>query len=135
MPVKDFFHDLVVRALLKAGWNVPMQQFLLGVGKRRLWIDLQADGPQGEKVLIEVKGFDVSRSPIDYLESALGQYVLYTGILKAAQLDMLLYMAVPEAAVQTGILSEKIGRIAIQSGNIRLLLFRPASEEIVAWIP
>ena len=113
MVVKDFYHDIVVRALIKAGWKVPKEQFPLVVANRRLWVDIQAANPLNKMTLIEVKGFSNPPSPVDYLEEVMGQYVLYQGIIDEYRLNMPLYLAVPLDAIQIGILGERIGKIAI----------------------
>ena len=41
MPAKDKYHDAVVGALEKEGWDVASQSYLR-VGKRVVWVDLKA---------------------------------------------------------------------------------------------
>jgi hypothetical protein len=38
MPVKDRYHDIVKRALIKEGWIIEDEQFTLTVEQRNLWI-------------------------------------------------------------------------------------------------
>jgi XisH protein len=78
VPARDRYHDTVVRALTKDGWTVTAQQVAVAVPGRRLWIDLRATKARDSLVvLIEVKGFEMMPSPVDYLAAAVGQYVLY----------------------------------------------------------
>ena len=135
MPAKDRHHDLVVRALARAGWHVVAEQLAVILPTRRLWIDIQAtQEPSRQIVLVEVKGFENMPSPVDYLAAAVGQYVLYLAALEYTQSDAVLYMAVPTAAF-TGILNEELGQQAIRRAGIKLMVFDPATEEIVQWIP
>jgi hypothetical protein len=136
MAAKDKYHDVVVRALEKDGWHIMSQQEKIGIDKRRIYIDLRAT--RGEdtvaiQIIVEVKGFENMPSPVDYLESAVGQYVLYRAILETKEPEVTLYLAVP-APAYNGILSEEIGQIAIQKLNIKLIVFDTAREEIVLWI-
>lgn len=135
MPAKDRHHDAVIRALTKSGWQVTDQQITLVVATRRLWIDIRADKSDEQlAVLIEVKGFERTPSPIEYLASAIGKYLLYRTMLDDAGIDILLYMAVPKAAYN-GILGEKVGRRMVEKFEIRLLIFDPVQENILQWIP
>jgi hypothetical protein len=43
MPAKDRYHDTVLHALVKAGWQITAQPVAVIVENRRLWIDLQAE--------------------------------------------------------------------------------------------
>lgn len=134
MPVKDKYHDTVIRALQKDGWTIDEQQMRLLVDKRRLWIDLRVSrGDLTVTVLIEVKGFENIPSPVDYLYSAVGQYIIYRAIIEEKGPHLPLYMAIPLDAYM-GILSEEIGRLTVRKLNIRLIVFDPDSEEIVQWI-
>jgi len=135
VPAKDRHHDIVVRALAKSGWHVVAEQLAVILPTRRLWIDIQAiQEPSRQIVLVEVKGFENMPSPVDYLAAAVGQYVLCLAALEYTENPAVLYMAVPVAAF-TGILSEELGRQAIRRADIKLMVFNPATEEIVQWIP
>jgi hypothetical protein len=45
-----------------------------------------------------------------------------------------LYLAVAVAAYE-GILGEELGRRAIETARIQIVLFDPVTEEIIKWIP
>lgn len=132
MPAKDRYHAQVIRALTKAGWAITGQQISLILAERRLWVDIRAF--KVSPALVEVKGFENMPSPIDYLESAVGQYVLYQAALEYLSIATPLFLAVPEAAYN-GILSEDIGQAVIRKADIHLVVFNPELEEIVQWIP
>lgn len=135
MPAKDHYHDTVVRALSKDGWIVTDEQFTLVLDTRHLWVDLRAENRKGDKiVLIEIKGFETKGSIIEYLMLALGQYVLYNEVVKANRLADDLYLAIPVAAYES-IFAEDAGKYAIMGGGLQLLVFDPATEEIILWIP
>jgi hypothetical protein len=135
MPAKDRYHDTVVRALQKDGWTIEKEQVKYVMAGRRIWIDIRASKASQEMIiLVEVKGFENMLSPIDFLASAIGKFVLYQTALYSLKINIPLYMAVPEAAYN-GILSEEIGKQVIRHANIQLIVFDPMSEEIVRWIP
>lgn len=134
MPAKDRYHNTVVRALIKAGWDITDEQVAVILGDRRLWIDIEAVNVTDHlTILVEVKGFEHMPSPVDYLAEAVGKYVIYRAALEYGEVAAPLFMAVPRAAYD-GILSEDIGQQIIARTGINLLVFDPNREEIVAWI-
>lgn len=135
MPAKDRYHDTVVRALVKAGWAIVAEQRLVVLGERRLWIDIEAaKGTERLAILVEVKGFENMRSPVDYLAEAVGKYVLYRAALNYGGVATPLFLAVPMAAYN-GILGEDIGRQAVATAGISLMVFDPIVEDIILWQP
>lgn len=135
MPAKDRYHDTVVRALVKAGWSIVDEQVKVEIARRRLWIDIHAQQSDLQlAILVEVKGFENSPSPIEELAKAVGQYLIYQTALSAVDIKFPLYLAVPQSAYQ-GILSEAIGQSIVKQIDMRLLIFDPIQEEIIQWIP
>jgi hypothetical protein len=134
MPAKDKYHDPVMRALGKEGWTITREQIRLDLQKRHFWVDLEAAQPDNAiVVLVEVKGFETTTSIVDYLYSAVGQYVLYRAIIESSDEPKPLFMAVPLNAYQ-GILSEKLGELAIEVLDIKLIVFDPEREVVARWI-
>ncbi len=88
---------------------------------------------QGIAILVEIKGFENTSSPVEYLANATGKYALYRAVLDYLKIPLPLYMAVPDAAYH-GILSEEIGKQTLQRSGVRLIVFDPEREEIVQWI-
>lgn len=75
MPALDHLEPKVISALQKSGWRITDSQFLLRVGKRKVFIDLKAqrvneDFPE-QIIVIEVKGFE-GKSSVRDLEEAWG---------------------------------------------------------------
>lgn len=134
MPALDKYHQTVIRSLKKDGWNVTEEQIVLSIGRRRLLVDIEASHEKESSVIfLEIKGFENAPSLIDYLENAIGQYVLYRAILESAGTDTPLYMAVPIAAY-VGIFNEEVGKVAIERLKLKLMIFNPELEEVVEWI-
>jgi hypothetical protein len=46
MPAKDFFHQIVKNALIKDGWKITHDPFVLTFGKRDLYVDFGAEQPK-----------------------------------------------------------------------------------------
>ena len=137
MPAKDIFHDIVKSALQKDGWRITDDPLRLKWGIRELFVDLGAKkliaAQKGEsKIAVEIKSF-VGKSPINELENALGQYILYRNILEETESDRQIYLAIRESTYQE-IFSEPIGTLTIQKSNLYLLVFDDKKEEIVQWI-
>ncbi len=135
MPVKDYYHDVVARALIKDGWTITDEQVKVIVDERNLYIDLEATKDStGLIILVEVKELDDVRSPIEALANAVGKYFLYRTSLDDKGINTPLYLAMSVAAYHR-ILSETIGKLAVGHGRISLLIFDPEQEEVVRWIP
>ncbi|HVU12796.1 MAG TPA: element excision factor XisH family protein [Phototrophicaceae bacterium] len=135
MPAKDRHHDAVKRALIKDGWRVVREQVFLKYEDRHIWFDLQAEHSSDEQiVLFEIKGFEELSSPVEALESALGQYVLYQAILEALENPTPLFLTVPREAYET-FLSQPFAQTGLRKAGAKLLIFDPVQEEIVQWIP
>lgn len=135
MPAKDRYHDAVKRTLIKSEWGIIDEQVKVDIGRRRLWIDVQArKAEQDLAILVEIKGFENSPSSVETLAQALGQYVIYQVALASMKSALPLYLAVPRAAYD-GILSEPLGQGVIKQVGMKLLVFDPVQEEIVRWLP
>lgn len=138
MPAKDIYHDTVKNALLKDGWTITHDPLQLSVGRKILFVDLGGikllSADKGEsKIAVEVKSF-VSRSQVDDLEKALGQYVLYEEILSRREPDRVLYLAISNDVFDS-LFTEEIGQILLESNRVKLIVFNPITEEITQWIP
>ena len=138
MPAKDLYHDNVKNALVKDGWTVTHDPYMMSLGKKDLYIDLGAEKlfaaeKDERKIAVEVKSF-VGRSDVQDLRNALGQFVLYRHALYEKEPDRELFLAVPES-VFIEVFQEPIGEILIRKGEVRLIVFDKAREEIQRWVP
>lgn len=138
MPAKDIYHNTVRNALLKDGWNITDDPFILKWGTRDLYIDLGAKkviaAEKGEqKIAVEIKSF-IGASPVANLENALGQYILYYDILNRLEPNRRLYLAIRQETF-TDLFEEPIGKILLENQRLRLLVFDSEQEVILQWIP
>ena len=138
MPARDIYHNTVKNALIKDKWRITHDPLKLELGKKDLYVDLGAEqliaAENAErKIAVEIKSF-VGRSDIDDLEKALGQYVLYNDILSEREPERVLYLAIRNA-VYTDLFEEPIGKLLLNKGRVKLIVFDPRTEVIIKWIP
>jgi hypothetical protein len=138
MPAKDIYHDTVKNALIKDGWTITHDPLRIRLARgRNLFVDLGADRLLAaqrltEKIAVEVKSF-TRPSDMKDLEEAVGQFVLYTRLLKRYYTEYTLYLAVSEDT-RRRVFEEEAGQTLIEDGIIRLVTFDPTVEAIVRWI-
>jgi hypothetical protein len=138
MPARDRYHDVVVAALTDDGWTITDDPLYLGYGDRPLYVDLGAEKTtlaaekEGQRIAVEIKSF-LSKSAVDDLEVALGQYNLYRDVLADTEPERVLYLAIPNHAWE-GIFSERLGRLVIERQQLRLIVFDAVQGGIIKWI-
>ena len=136
MAAKDIYHQVVKIALEKDGWTITNDPLKLTIGSRSVYVDLGAEKlfaaeKEGRKIAVEVKSF-INPSPVNDLENALGQYILYAKILEEQQPERVIYLAIP-VNVFRDIFAEPIGQLLLRTTDLRLLVFDPRKEVIVEW--
>lgn len=137
MPAKDIYHDAVKQALIKDGWLIVAENYVLEYGGDQLYPDIAAEKSiaaesQGRKIIVEVKSF-LGRSFINDLEGAVGQYIIYRNILQAKSSEYELYLAIA-SRVYNGGFQKKISQLIVETNRVKLLVFDPESEVIERWI-
>ncbi|MCL1467232.1 element excision factor XisH family protein [Argonema galeatum] len=138
MSAKDFYHQTVKQALVKAGWTITHDPFPLKWAKRNLSVNIGAEQliaaeQQERKIAVEVKSF-LRESRIADLEQALGQYILYNDILQRNEPERELYLAIPISPFENLFEGDKFGDILLENKRLKLLIFNPQAEEIIKWI-
>jgi len=98
---KDIYHETVKTALIKDGWMITDDPLRLKVGGRMAYVDLGAQKlfaaeKEGRKIAVEVKSF-LNPSPVQDLEQALGQYIMYSQVLSRLEPKRLLYLAISQS--------------------------------------
>jgi hypothetical protein len=134
---RDIYHEAVKTALIKEGWTITHDPYPLRYGEHRLYVDLAADAPiaaerEGRKIAVEIKSF-LGRSEITDLERALGQFRLYRFLLRRAEPDRVLYIAVSEE-IYYAVFDPADGRDLVAEEEIRLIVFDPVPEVLIQWI-
>ncbi len=137
MPAKDIYHDTVKNALIKDGWTITHDPLKLQYGKRKLFVDLGAERliaavKDSQEIAVEIKSF-ISKSQMDDLENALGQYILYENVLSVVEPNRELYLAVADNVFET-VFEDAIGQLLIKNENLKICVLNPEMEEIIRWI-
>ncbi len=93
----DIIHNSVKSALIKDGWLITDDPYLIQYRKTTLYADLAAERPiaaerDGQKLVIEVKSF-IGASKIQDLKEALGQYDIYRYLIEETAPERKLYIA------------------------------------------
>jgi hypothetical protein len=138
MPNKDLHHDIVVRSLVKAGWQILDEHHYLLVGttsmnQRRLYIDIRVQHTaQPIVILIEVKSLD--KSPVHELMEMIGQYIVYRAALDLLHDNTPLYVAITEESYND-IVVHPLGQKSMQKLSIPMMTYNTRKEEITRWMP
>ncbi|MDJ1168643.1 MULTISPECIES: element excision factor XisH family protein [Roseofilum] len=138
MPAKDIYHNAVKNALIKDGWTITDDPYILNIGRRDLFVDIGAEkllsAEKGEKkIAVEIKSF-IGKSRVNDLENALGQYTLYSDIMRDIDPNRILYLAITKDVFDT-LFQEAIGEILLRNQRFNLLIFEKKQEVIERWIP
>ncbi|MDR9405071.1 MAG: XisH family protein [Halothece sp. Uz-M2-17] len=138
MPAKDIYHDAVKNGLVKDGWTITNDPYILNIGRKDLFVDLGAEklisAEKGEdKIAVEVKSF-IGKSRVNDLENALGQYILYKDIMRDVDSERTIYLAITQD-VFDDIFKQPIGEVLLKNRRLNLLVFDEKQEVINQWIP
>ena len=133
---RDRFHSAVRRALEKEGWTITADPYIVTFDQTAVEIDLAAEqflaAERAErKIAVEVKSF-LGPSRIYDFHLALGQFLTYRTAIEHHDPERLLSLAVP-GDVYEQIFGGTMVRRIIHQYQVRLLIFHPIREEIIAW--
>jgi hypothetical protein len=138
MSRKDLYHEAVKCALVKEGWVITHDPYIIQISEAvKLKIDLGAEraiaAQRGqEKIAIEVKSF-ITDSDISEFHAALGQYLNYLQALEEKEPDRTLHLAVPQETYddffQLPFIQKSLKRHAIN-----IVTYEPSQQEIKQWI-
>ena len=136
MPRYDLYHEPVKHALIKDGWTITDDPFIIEYKGLRLYADLGAEKPIaaekfGRKIVVEIKVF-ASPSPVTELERAVGQYGIYRTFLERVSPERELFLAIAQDVYEDFFLQPAVQDI-VAAHEMRLLVFEPATEEVVQW--
>jgi hypothetical protein len=137
MPRKDVLHEAIKRALQKEGWIITHDPLRVEFGGLDFYIDLGAEQligaeKDGRQIAVEVKSF-IGPSALNEFHLAVGQYVNYRLVLAECEPERTLYLAVPED-IFVSLFDTTFGRLAMQTHQLKVLVFDDQQEVIVKWI-
>jgi hypothetical protein len=136
MSARDKFHHAVRQALEKDDWIITDDPLRIQVAEVELLLDLGAERliaaeKQGQKIAVEIKTF-ASASAISEFHTALGQFLSYQFALEERDPDRQLYLAIPQEAWRV-FFAKRFTRVMVERYDIKLVVYNPATEEIVSW--
>jgi XisH protein len=135
---KDIYHKIVRAALVKDGWTITHDPYLLARNSRKPYeVDLGAEkfiaAERGlEKIAVEVKSFIGTSMTYDF-HAAFGQYNVYRFFMDNKEKERVLYLAIPEEVYNTFFSDVDIESICAHF-NVKILIFDASKIEIVSWI-
>jgi len=137
MPKLDIIHNAVKNALIKDGWTITDDPYIIQYRRTTLYADLGAQRPiaaqrDQQKLVVEVKSF-LGASKIQDLKEALGQYDIYRYLLEETAPERKLYVAVSEIAYKT-FFKQDVIELIINKHQLPLIVVDTAAEEIRQWI-
>ena len=137
MPRLDIIHDAVKSALIKDGWVITDDPYIIQYQKTTLYADLGAEQPMaaercGQKIIVEVKSF-IGASKIQDLKEALGQYDIYRYLLEEIAPDRKLYIAVSMIAYDS-FFKQDVIQLILNKHQLPLIIVDTEIEVIKQWI-
>ncbi len=139
MPKLDIIHNAVKNALIKDGWSITDDPYVIQYRKTVLYADLGAERPiaverDGQKLVVEVKSF-IGASKIQDLKEALGQYDIYRYLLEETASDRKLYIAISNVAYNT-FFTQDVTQLILNKHQLPIIVvdIEIEIEEIVQWI-
>jgi hypothetical protein len=137
MPKLDIIHDAVKNALMKDGWVITDDPYVIQYRRTTLYADLGAERPiaaerDGQRLVVEVKNF-VGASKMQDLKEALGQYDIYRYLLEETAPDHKLYVAVSAVAYKS-FFKQDVVQLILNKHQLPLIVVDIETEEIKLWI-
>ncbi len=137
MPKLDIIHNAVKNALIKDGWLITDDPYVIQYRKTVLYADLGAERPiaaerDGQKLVVEVKSF-IGASKIQDLKEALGQYDIYRYLLEETAPDRKLYIAISNVAYNT-FFTQDVTQLILNKHQLPIIVVDIGIEEIMQWI-
>lgn len=137
MPARDNIHAAVRNALVKDGWAITHDPLRLRFEQQDLYIDLGAERLLGaekgtRKIAVEIKTF-LGPSEMADLQQAAGQFILYQLVLERIEPDRELYLAVAQDVARR-VFRRAVGRLVVESRQIKIIGVNIESEEVAEWI-
>ncbi len=138
---KDIYHDVVKRALIKEGWLITHDPYILenksDVESIKYQIDLGAEkllsAERGnERIAVEIKSF-LQPSFASEFHSVLGKYLVYNEGLQELDENRILFLAIPDYA-ETKIDNYPFIQRVLQTYTVKIFVYNIENEIITSWI-
>jgi XisH protein len=137
MPRLDIIHVSVKSALIKDGWLITDDPYIIQYRRTTLYADLAAERPiaaerDDQKLVVEVKSF-IGASKIQDLKEALGQYDIYRYLIEETAPERKLYIAISEVAYKN-FFSQDLAQLIISKHQLPVIVVNIDTEEVIQWI-
>jgi XisH protein len=137
MPAKDIYHDAVKNALIRDGWSITADPYVIQYEDATLYADLAAERPiaaqrQNQNIVVEIKSF-IGRSLMHDFHGALGQYIVYRNLIQLTEPDYVLYLAIDDTVYEEFFKRKSIQAVASEN-QLLLIVIDMKKEEIQQWI-
>lgn len=137
MPAKDIYHNEVKNALIKDGWTITADPYLIKYEDAELYADLAAEKPiaaqrQGQKIIVEIKSF-VGKSLMYDFHNALGQYIVYRNLIQLTDPEYTVYLAIDDVVYEE-FFQRKSVQVVINQNSLLLIVVDIEKEDIKQWI-
>jgi XisH protein len=137
MPAKDIYHEAVKNALIRDGWSITADPYVIQYEDATLYADLAAERPiaaqrQNQNIVVEIKSF-IGRSLMHDFHGALGQYIVYRNLIQLTEPDYVLYLAIDDTVYEEFFKRKSIQAVANQN-QLLLIVIDMKNEEIQQWI-
>lgn len=137
MPAKDTYHEVVKAALVKEGWRITHDPYIIKYKGTKLYADLAAERTLaaergGQKIIVEIKTF-AGLSLMSDLEKALGQYFIYRQLIDVTAPEYKLYLALSED-IYINFFQRPAVELVIRKGRFPLIVVDIEQEVITRWI-
>jgi XisH protein len=136
MPARDAIHHSVRSALIKDGWKITDDPYIINYDDLTLYADLAAERTLAiergdETAVVEAKSFS-GESEVHEFETALGQYLIYRILLAYIEPERQVYLSVT-AKVFEEFLSRPAIQLVCRECRVAFIVIDPDSEEIQSW--
>jgi hypothetical protein len=137
MPAVDQCEPAVISAFEKAGWVVTARPYSLRIpGDRQklryVFADLRLEKESQVAIVVEVKCFPNPQGFLNDFYQAIGQYEAYRVILRLNQLNLPIYLAIPQVAY-IKFFGQKTIQAILDTINAKLIIIDTEHEEIIQW--
>jgi hypothetical protein len=136
MPANDVCLPQVLGALKNDGWQIVVQNEHYRIDRRSIFVDLRAErlenGSSETILLAEVKCFSEKESWTTDLYTAIGQYLVYVGLLRKLSVNIPLYLVIPETIYNT--MFDAVVRQIIKQHDIKMIIVNLETEAITQWL-
>jgi hypothetical protein len=134
MSSYDRCEQIVLNALAKLGYVLVTRQYPIyysDQGRRPVFIDLELQR-EGETILVEVKCFNNPETVLADLYTTLGQYMFYRESVQVRNLNLPLYLAVPQSAYEY-LSSESVVRNLWRNLGVHIIIINLETVEVLQW--